>query len=215
MSYHKAGKLVNYIFPARCIFCRRSFEPQDDSLICRRCLGRYGSFGGKSALLPGGMGQCAYALSYRGEVRSAVLRYKFGGKAQYAKTLARFLTPLALPEDGYDFVTWVPISMLRRIRRTYDQSRLLAAFVARQYGLRLVRVLRKRRHNRAQSKVGAAQRAENVKGVCTAVNGDMIRGARILLVDDVVTTGSTLAECTRILYEAGARSVKCIALAHG
>ena len=161
------------------------------------------------------MGQCAYALDYRGEARSAVLRYKFGGKAQYAKTLARFLIPLAIPADGYDFVAWVPISGLRRLRRTYDQSKLLASEVARQHGLSLERVLKKRRHNRAQSKLSAAQRAENVKGVFAAVNSDMIRGARILLVDDVVTTGSTLAECTRTLYEAGARSVRCIALAHG
>ena len=103
----------------------------------------------------------------------------------------------------------------RRLRqRGYDQARLLAESACRLWETKPLPLLRKTVHNPAQSglKEAAARRA-NVLGVYEAVDPERISGHRILLVDDICTTGATLAECARVLREAGAADVVCAAAA--
>lgn len=215
MSYSYIRKLVNLFYPARCMFCRQDIDDERRLLICPDCLQKYETAGIQQILLPGTYGMCEYALQYGDEVRLAVLRFKFSGMPQYARGLAHFMLPSLEKRMHVDFISWAPISPLRHIRRTYDQSKLLAAELSRASGIPLLATLRKRKHNRQQSKLGALERSRNVRGVYCAVHPDRIRGARILLVDDIVTTGSTLCECAKTLYKAGAAYVYCIALAHG
>jgi ComF family protein len=114
--------------------------------------------------------------------------------------------------DGFDVLTWIPVSRLRRIRRGYDQVELLAKAVGRELGIQPVPLLKKVRHNRPQSGLkDAAARRANVLGVYEALPG--AEGKHILLVDDIVTSGATLLECARTLQEAGAASVRCVAVA--
>ena len=206
------GKLINLIFPARCIFCGEPIDAGSTLLFCPKCQSRYGAER-ERAFLPG-IGSCRYALSYRTQARAAILRYKFGRRAQYAKTLAYFMRPLVHDADA-DLITWVPIGFLRYVQRTYDQSRLLAEELSRESGIPLAGTLRKIRHNQRQSRLDAAARKRNVRGCYRAIAPERIEGKRILLLDDIVTTGSTLAECMHVLYDAGAKEVICIALAHG
>ena len=111
-------------------------------------------------------------------------------------------------------VTWVPVSPRRLRQRGYDQARLLAESACRLWETKPLPLLRKTVHNPAQSglKEAAARRA-NVLGVYEAVDPERISGHRILLVDDICTTGATLAECARVLREAGAADVVCAAAA--
>ena len=114
----------------------------------------------------------------------------------------------------FDVVTWVPVSKKRLKERGYDQSELLARSACRRWGIRPVKMLRKIVDTPPQSTIeDAAARRANVLGAYEAVNVEEIRNSRILLVDDIFTTGATMGECVRVLKEAGAASVVCVAAA--
>ena len=115
---------------------------------------------------------------------------------------------------AFDTVTWVPVSPRRLRQRGYDQARLLAEEAARVLEVPALPLLSKGRNTEAQSGLdGDAARRANVLGVYEAVDPERISGHRILLVDDICTTGATLAECARVLREAGAADVVCAAAA--
>ena len=112
--------------------------------------------------------------------------------------------------DGFDLITWVPTSGLRCFTRGYDQAKLLANATGQELGQPPVRTLRKIRHNRPQSGInGQAQRCANVKNVYRVTDPQKVCGKRILLLDDVITTGATAGECARVLLTAGAKEVHC------
>ena len=116
--------------------------------------------------------------------------------------------------DGFDCLTWVPVSSLRKLRRGYDQVELLAKAVGKELGMEPVPLLKKVRHNRPQSGIpDAAKRRANVLGAYRAINRDAISGKRILLLDDILTTGATAGECARVLLTCGAKEIHCAAVA--
>ena len=116
--------------------------------------------------------------------------------------------------DGFDVLTWVPISSLRKFSRGYDQSQLLAQAVGRELGMTPVRTLKKIRNNPRQSRIkGAAQRRANVLGVYQIREREAVAGKRVLLLDDILTTGATAGECARMLLTAGAKEVHCAVVA--
>ena len=115
---------------------------------------------------------------------------------------------------AFDLVTWVPVSKKRMRERGYDQAELLVRSVCRRWNVRPVRLLRKRVDTPPQSGIeDAAARRANVLGAYEAVTPERIQNSRILLVDDVCTTGATMEECIRMLKEAGAKCVVCVAVA--
>ena len=158
-----------------------------------------------------------YALwYYEGVVRSSLHRYKFRGAQSYAPVYGRLLAMQLLRRfpEGFDILTWVPVSPRRKWDRGYDQVELLARAVGAELELRPLRTLRKIRHNPPQSGItGQAQRKANVLGVYEAVQPSAFLGKRILLLDDVITTGATASECARVLLTAGAKEVICAAIA--
>ena len=203
--------LADLLYPPKCVFCRRLLPRGTDGVCaaCERTLPyndtpRSGPF----------FEICIAPLRYEGVVRDALHRYKFGGLSCYASALA-VLVADAVRASGIeaDLVTWVPVSRKRRKKRGYDQAELLARNVAKRLALPCAPLLQKTVDNPAQSGLGAAERRGNVLGVYRAENPGMIAGARILLVDDIVTTGSTLSECSRVLLTAGAAPVSCAAVA--
>ena len=116
--------------------------------------------------------------------------------------------------DGFDILTWIPISPLRRLRRGYDQVELLCRAVAGELGMEVVPTLKKIRNNRPQSGItGFAQRRANVLGVYRVTDPEAVRGKRVLLLDDIITTGATASEAARVLLTAGAANVTCAAVA--
>ena len=121
-----------------------------------------------------------------------------------------------LEEDlaDFDILTWVPVSTLRRFKRGYDQVELLARAVGRELGTEPIRLLRKTRNAPPQSGIsGEAARRANVLGAYRVTDSQAIRDKRILLLDDVITTGATASECARTLLTAKAKQVNCAAVA--
>jgi ComF family protein len=162
---------------------------------------------------PGGL-RCAGAVWYEETVREALLRLKFQGASEIAEPLGELVARCAAEQFGgeFDIVTWVPVSQKRLRKRGYDQSELLARAACRQWDTQPVRLLEKTVDNPPQSGIhDAAARRANVLGVYR-VTGDMT-GKRILLIDDICTSGATLTECIRVLEDAGAERVVCVTAA--
>jgi ComF family protein len=151
---------------------------------------------------------------YEGTLRESFLRYKFGGLSFYGRTYGQWLSTVirAKLSGEFDAVTWVPISKKRLRRRGFDQSRYLAASLCVDWHTAPVETLHKVADNPPQSGAAdAAARRANVLGMYEATAA--AAGKRWLLVDDVVTTGSTLTECAKTLRLAGAAEVVCATLA--
>ena len=153
---------------------------------------------------------------YEGLARDSLLRFKFGGRQSYAAAYGRLLAARIQGElrAEFDLLTYVPVSPRRRWSRGYDQVRLLAEAVGRELGQKPVRALKKIRHNPAQSSLREReQRRANVLRAYRAVCPEALAGQRILLLDDIITTGATVSECARVLQTAGAAQVLCAAVA--
>ena len=206
--------LMGILFPPRCILCRRVLKKQELDL-CWDCRCDAPDYCGRKSKLQFLDSFCAIWY-YRGNVMSSLLRYKFGYARSYAQGYGRLLAVRLLQEypDGFDVLTWVPISSLRKFSRGYDQSQLIAQAVGRELGMTPVRALKKIRNNPRQSGIkGAAQRRANVLGVYQIQHSEAIAGNRILLLDDILTTGATAGECARMLLTAGAKEVHCAVVA--
>ena len=204
---------LELLYPSRCVFCRKVLSPEPRS-ICPECLATLP----RNTFYPGGLyfSRCIVPLSYTGPVRDAILRYKFGDMPGYAAHFGPLLAGAIRQEaaGSYDMISWVPVSPKRLKQRGYDQAMLLAVSTAEALGESAVSTLEKTRHTSAQSgTTSAAERQSNVKDAYRAIAPHKISGKRILLIDDIITTGSTLEEASRALIDAGAAEVICAALA--
>ena len=203
-------RILNLLFPPKCILCQKVLETEETDLCrsCRidspECAGVHKKFSFLDSWIA--------VWYYKGYIRKSILRFKFYGARHYAAAYGRLLAMRIQQEygDAFDVLTWIPVSRLRRLVRGYDQARLLAEAVGRELGMTPVCTLHKVRHNRAQSGIsGQAKRRANVLGAYRTVPGQDLRGKRILMIDDVITTGATAGECARVLLTAGAKEVHC------
>ena len=206
--------LLQILFPPKCALCRRVLEAEETDLChsCRVDTPEYPTGKRKLQFLD----SFVAVWYYEGYVRQSLLRFKFGGARNLAQAYGRALAMKILQAhpEGFDVLTWIPVSRLRKLRRGYDQCELLAQAVGRELGMTPVPLLRKIRNNRQQSRIqGLAQRRANVLGVYRAVTTEEIGCKRILLLDDILTTGATAGEAARVLLTAGASEVHCAAVA--
>lgn len=208
--------LLDLLFPPKCTFCGGLLE-RSGLLMCPDCQRSLPWLEGPAAEKRVEFAsRCVSPLSYQDSVRRSIQRFKFAGRRWYAKTYGLLISQCVQDHlaGEYDLITWVPVSAKRRRERGYDQSRLLAEELGKYIGLVAVELLKKPKDNPAQSTLkDAAQRRANVLGAYTAPWPERMAGKRVLLVDDVVTTGETLSECARTLRMAGAEDVVCVTLA--
>ena len=204
-------KISELLFPRKCPFCRKLLNDTEE-LLCGECRKELPWTGSGSQSRGSFFSVCVSPLYYAGRAREALLRFKFSGKRSYARCFGKLMAECVkkelaeLPAE----VTYVPLSFLRFRQRGYSQTRLLAKVISRELGIPCIRLLRKRRHTRMQSHLrGEAARKANVSGAFSMVKGADVSGKMILLADDVLTTGATLAECSRVLLTAGAERIVC------
>jgi len=208
---------LNLLFPPKCVFCARVLNDSDEGW-CEKCtesLPFAENYGKQSGEI---FDFCIAPLYYTDVVRRSILRYKFRDSSYYAPVYAKLLAECIrdCPELSYDVISWVPLSEKRESSRGYDQAMLLARATAAQLDETVVPTLIKSRDVKAQSELGdRSERSKNISGAYAAADSQLITGKRILLIDDIITTGSTLDECARVLIEAGAASVVCAVLARG
>ncbi len=206
------SSILDLLYPRKCAFCRKLVR--DGRMICPNCeknLVVQAKEQEHMTIPP--LALCLAPLYYTGKVRESLLRYKFHGAAAYSGIYAELMADcLQRHGETADRITWIPLSRQRLRRRGYDQAKLLAKEVSRRTGIPCGRLLVKIRNNPAQSgRKNAAERERNVQGVYRA---DGVRpGERILLIDDIVTTGATLRAAASVLLEAGAASITGLAAA--
>ena len=204
--------LLDFLFPPKCPFCRRVLDAPGICPACEKSLPWTDEDHGLRSLRGGLL--CAAPLWYEDTVREAVRRFKFQNGLSAAGPLGELIAQAAAERlsGGFDAVTWVPVSAKRLRRRGYDQSRLLAENACKRWGVEPEHLLRKVRDNPAQSSLDSAEdRWRNTQGVYEAAGEPA--GKRILLIDDVCSTGSTLVSAARTLLAAGAAGVVCAAAA--
>lgn len=206
--------ILEFLFPSKCVLCGKILH-KDQLDLCKTCRAEISDH-------PKPKNPIQFLASrtvlwyYEGNVRQSLLRYKFSNRRSYAATYGRLLAMKLQREypDGFDVLTWIPISAQRKLERGYDQVELIADAVAAELGMEPIRTLEKIRNNRPQSEIsGSAERRANVLGVYRATDPELVRGKRVLLLDDIITTGATASEAARVLLTAGAGEITCAAVA--
>ena len=203
--------LLGVFFPRKCPFCGKL---TGKTLLCETC----------GAALPrceeirqgADFGRCTAPLYYEGPVRDAILAFKFKAKLGGLDAFGRLMAQTAAERYSgeFDAITWVPVSKKRLKKRGFDQARYLTASMCVDWHVAPLETLRKVTDNPPQSGLDdAAARRANVLDVYEAVSPEQFVGKRLLLVDDICTTGATLGECARVLKAAGAAEVLCLTLA--
>jgi ComF family protein len=150
---------------------------------------------------------------FEGFARRALLEAKFRGVTALLEPLAVEAASIVPPEWRVDLVTPIPLTPRRERRRGFNQAQIAARHVAAALALPLADPLRRIRDREPQAALGAEQRARNLEGVFAVPTAATVEGRRMLLVDDVTTTGTTLSVAARVLHEAGAEAVFALALA--
>ena len=207
------SSVLDFLFPPKCMFCRKVL-PVGQRGCCSICEQKL------IQDLPPRRGvnftTCYAPMIYEGTVRDALIRFKFRDRPGYATELGKILADCIRENlsGQYDIITWVPVSEKRLKQRGYDQAMLLAMAAALALDDVAVETLKKRKDTPAQSSLdGADQRRTNVIDAYEIVDPELVAGQRILLIDDIITTGATLEEASRTLKRSGAASVVAAAVA--
>lgn len=212
--------MLNLIYPPKCGICGK-LSPE---FLCRKCeihLNQESELKIETNQLEKQYFQRhLYIFYYQGIIRNSILNYKFQEQSYLYKTFVNFLSKkenLFQILKSYDTITPVPISKQRLMQRGYNQSDLIAKELANRLQIAyLPNILIKQKHTIEQSKLNKEQRIQNVKGLynINETQIDKMKGKRILLIDDIYTTGSTANACAKeISKQANTASIDVLTLA--
>lgn len=203
---------LDLLYPPKCAFCESVLQDAR-RMVCPRCEETLPWLSKADRLQKGThFSLCLSTAWYENAFRFAMLQYKFYGQRHLAEVFAAPLaTYIAQTFSGrFDLLTWIPISKERLRTRGYNQSQLLAEAVSRLFAQKALPLLSHPRPKPPQSGIATAtERKSNVAGCFALCSGIELQGVRILLIDDVITTGATLEEAAKVLRAAGAAEVLC------
>ena len=208
--------ILDLLFPPKCPFCQRILD-HTRAPVCPVCQEELPWLLGEAAVRPLAFTNgCVSPLRYRNRVKNAIVHYKFTPNPASGEPLG-ILMAQCVRDHGEiqpDGITWAPLHWMRKQKRGFDQAERLARVMGRELGLPVVSALCKRRNTPAQSGLQEeAQRRANAMGAYQLRKNLELPGKRFLLVDDVVTSGSTLEECAGLLRMAGAEQIWCVTAA--
>jgi ComF family protein len=199
---------VKRINGPRCPICSRPFEGAMDHFTCPSCRGEALHL------------ECAVAVvRSTGLARELIHRFKYGREFYLRRVLGDWLVEGFADERLEDLedlrLVPVPLHPVRQRERRFNQSEALADWAGKRVGIRVERPLVRRRHTVTQTHFDRKQRMRNLRDAFALRQNAAVKDKSFLLVDDVLTTGSTLDECARVLLEGGAHSVRAITVARG
>jgi ComF family protein len=227
--------LLRLLYPEQCQICRAQPAAREDGYICQRCLGGKEGVAPVEAPFCGRCGlpfegnitveftcwncrehelhfrKARAAVQYLGVVREAIHRYKYNHHVWFERFLARLLcekaAPLVTPAD-YDYIVPIPLHWTRRLKRSFNQAERLGLALSRATHVPLnSRLIRRRARTETQTRLGRKERALNMKRAFECRAPGSLKGLRLVLVDDVVTTGATASSCAKVLMDNGAALV--------
>ena len=188
-----------------CVQCRAPFRnafPLDAQGRCALCRRGVRGF------------DAAYSFGfYEDALRDLIHLFKYGRVETLAKPLGRYLEQALPREESFDVIVPMPLHWRKRWQRGFNQAALLAREVSRRTHVPVMHAIRRVKFTSAQAGLTNAKRRLNVSGAFEARGKRRVDGKRVLLVDDVMTTGATAASCARALKMAGARQVVLLTLA--
>jgi len=227
----------SFLFPAECRICDIPLDVFTRVPVCRNCLNApepleadyfcaicnapfLNDFpldaNGVCALCRSGKQGFDRAASfgfYEGPLRSLIHLFKYSGMRPLAGRLAH-LMDRALPiDERFDFIVPVPLHWRRRWNRGFNQAELLASELSEHRRIPILNALRRRKQTGNQAGLTSAARRSNIAGAFEPRAGIDLHGKRVLLIDDVFTTGATASACARALKKAGAGTVSLLTLA--
>ena len=207
------GRLADLFYPPRCFLCREVLKNREEA-VCAECREHILSEEQDHVFSLEFIDQALALFDYKGNVRESIHALKFGKQAWIARKAAGFMFK-SMEKAGFeaDVITWVPMRSREKAKRGFDQSEILAREIAKLAGMKATRTLEKVKKTKRQSSLSARERRANVLGAYVSSDPGSVRGKRILLVDDVITTGSTMSEAARILRMDGADKIYALSLA--
>lgn len=228
---------LDVLFPRRCLECGSQIRTPRRRILCGACFGalrpilrEFCPRCGRAAreLIGGTCADCLAApphcdlgrtcFAYHAPLQSLICTFKYSSRLEVGVWLARLMAGMAdhLPDEyrAADAIVPVPLHPARWAERGFNQAEILARPVARRLGIPVVmHNLRRKKDTERQAGLPAQQRLVNVRGAFEVADPDRFAGRRIVLIDDVVTTGATMNVCARVLKKAGAQAVYTLALA--
>jgi ComF family protein len=223
------GKLLlDFALPARCAGCAEVIE--EVGAFCPACWGRMEWLGnagcqrcglplagteietcGRCLADPPRLDRMRAVVAYDDLPRSIALRLKYGRKVALARTMARYMAPLKGDWDSSSVIIPVPLHRWRLWSRGFNQSGLVSSELGKSWGLATDSgVLRRVRRTRPLKGMNHIQRRKAVAGAFAVADADRIKGRTVVLIDDVLTSGSTAEACAKVLRRAGASRVELI-----
>lgn len=235
-SVFKLGELI--LFPSRCQLCGCLLENPSEKLVCRGCIrslrpargfrcdrcGRLFYGEQESHLCTGCLDNpppfsChRSAAEYEGNIKDLILLLKYRGLQPLAGIFSAFILNSLADEKGLwdelDAIVPVPLHPRRRRHRGFNQAQLIGRAVAKELNLPVIENnLIKVRNNPPQTSLGGRERRDNVRGAYRVRKTGRFEGKKILLIDDVYTTGATVSECSAVLRQASAGDVRALTIA--
>ncbi|HEX2924829.1 MAG TPA: ComF family protein [Ruminiclostridium sp.] len=209
--------MIEYFFPPRCALCNTILKVGVPIYICNKCaeeMGYYKNYIG-SLNLPGRMQNYCDGMicvgSYSGSLKNSLKRFKFGNKPSYYRTFGKLLTMKIQNTPQmvcFDMIVPVPMHKERQKQRGYNQAGLMAEQASRILGLPCEEnLLIKVKASKSQSVLSRSERLINLEDAFKVVDNKLLQGKNILLIDDILTTGSTVNQCCKALKAAGAEKV--------
>lgn len=196
--------VAGFIYPHRCPFCDGVIQPNE--YWCEECYAELIFVDEQTP--PENLSGLYAVCEYRGVARDAILRMKAGEEKGVAEGLGVLMREsVGFDMEEYDLIVPVPSSLISRIKRGYVPAELLARQLSHRSGIKVRRALSMRSGRKIQKGLTREQRRENSRISFEFNNKLSIKGLKILLVDDVCTTGSTLSACAELLLNGGAATV--------
>ena len=207
-------KFLSLVYPETCPYCGKIIGNME--LKCKKCENEI-KYTFKTRKVYNEV-ECVSPFSYEGKVIEAIYKFKFKGYKRYSWNFAMEIAKtleLKFPNEKFDGVTAVPLHKKREKERGYNQATSLAEELAKLIGAPHKKILEKIKNNFPQHKIKTyKERAKNVNGVYRATcNCSEKQKNRIILCDDIITSGNTLMECVKILKKSGFNKILCVAIA--
>lgn len=197
---------ITFISKPYCSHCGLPISTRENNeLECVTCLAQKDPFR-----------LCRSAVKYDEFSKSLLLDFKFSDRLDNKVLLSNwlFMAGKDIFHQGIDLIIPVPLHYMRLFKRKYNQSAILAAEISKKINVPVdYNSLKRIRHTIPQVSCSGKQRSKNVKNAFSIIHPENIKGKRIVLIDDIYTTGSTLKECAKALKKAGAKSVDALTVA--
>lgn len=204
---------LSFLFPEKCIFCMKYGDK-----ICDNCIRIIEKHEDVSIEKIGkDLDFLIYFFKYEKIIRELILEYKFFNKPELSKLFSKIILKnekICGKLKFYDIIISVPMQRIKKSARGYNQTELFSKQIADKLGILYIdNNLIKIKNNKTQSSLKLENRLDNVKDAFKVKNKSLLKDKKIILVDDIYTTGATLSECARILKEAGAKTVLGLVIA--